>query len=68
MIIVRTILTFATSQSWPLHQMDVNNVFFHADLKEDIYLKLPSGMSTSSSNDVCKLKCYLYGLKQAPRV
>nr|XP_034887202.1 uncharacterized mitochondrial protein AtMg00810-like [Populus alba] len=47
--------------------MDVKNAFLHGDIKEDVYLKLPSGMSTSSSNDVCKLKRSLYGLKQAPR-
>jgi hypothetical protein len=68
MTTVRTIPALAASQSWPLHQMDVKNAFLHGDLKEDVYLKIPSGMSTSSSNDVCKLKCSLYGLKQAPRV
>lgn len=68
MTTVRTILTFAASQSWPLHQMDVKNAFLHGDLKEDVYLKLPFGMSTSSSNDACKLKRSLYCLKQALRV
>ncbi|KAL9365825.1 hypothetical protein Peur_043698 [Populus x canadensis] len=48
--------------------MDVKNAFLHDDLKKDVYLKLPSGMSTFSSNDVCKLKRSLYGLKQAPRL
>ena len=68
MTTVRTILALAASQSWPLHQMDVKNAFLHGDLKAGVYLKLPYGMSTSSSNDVCKLKRSLYGLKQAPRV
>jgi hypothetical protein len=68
MTTVRTILALAASQSWPLYQMDVKNAFLHGDLKEDVYLKLPSGMSTSLSNEVCKLKRSLYGLKQAPRV
>ena len=30
-------------------------------------MKLPSGMTTSSPHDVCKLKRSLYGVKQAPR-
>ena len=68
MITVQTILALAASQSWPLHQMDVKNAFLHGDLKEEVYIKLPYGMPTSSPNDVCKLKRSLYGLKQAPRV
>jgi len=68
MTIVQTILALAASQSWPLCQMDVKNAFLYGDLKEDVYLKLPSSISTSSSNDVCKLKRSLYGLKQALRV
>jgi len=66
MTTVRTVLALAASQSWPLHQMDVKNAFLHGDLEEDVYLKLPSSMSISSCNDVCKLKRSLYGLKQAP--
>ena len=42
--------------------MDVKNVF-HGDLQEEIYMKLPSGMTNSSPH---KLKRSLYGLKQAP--
>jgi hypothetical protein len=65
--IVRTILAIAASKAWPLHQMDVKNVFLHGDLKEEIYMKLPPGMSTTASDEVCKLRRSLYGLKQAPR-
>ena len=64
---VRTILAIAASQSWRLHQMDVKNAFLHSDLQVEIYMKLPSGMTTSSPHNVCKLRRSLYGLKQAPR-
>ena len=47
--------------------MDVRNAFLNGDLKEDIYMKLPTGMSMPTSHEVCKLRCSLYGLKQAPR-
>ena len=67
MTTVRTILAIAASQSWRLHQMDVKNAFLHGDLQEEIYIKLPSSMTTSSPHDVCKLKRSLYMLKQAPR-
>ncbi|XP_068649520.1 uncharacterized mitochondrial protein AtMg00810-like [Aristolochia californica] len=66
MTTVRTILAIAASQSWHLYQMDVKNVFLHGDLQKDIYMKFPSGMTTSPQ-DVCKLRRPLYGLKQAPR-
>ncbi|XP_029127133.1 uncharacterized protein LOC109798946 isoform X2 [Cajanus cajan] len=67
MTTIQTILAIAASKSWPLHQMDVKNAFLHGDLKEEIYMKLPSGMTTSSLNNVCKLRRSLYGLKRAPR-
>ena len=66
MTTIQIILAVATSQSWPLHQMDVKNAFLHSDLKEEIYMKLPFGMLPSSSFDVCKLRRSLYGLKHAP--
>jgi hypothetical protein len=66
MTIVRTVISIAASQGWPLHQMDVHNAFLHGDLKEDIYMTLP-GLFSSPSSSVCKLKRSLYGLKQAHR-
>jgi len=64
---VRTILSIAASQGWPLHQMDVKNAFLHGDLKEDIYMSPPPCLFSSPSSAVCKLKWSLYGSKQAPR-
>jgi len=32
MTIVRVIIAMVVAKGWSLHQMDVNNVFFHGDL------------------------------------
>lgn len=64
---VHTVLSIATSQGWPFHQMDIKNTFLHGDLKEDIFMAPPPGL-ISCPSQVCKLKQSLYGLKQAPQV
>ena len=64
---VQILLAIAASSSWTLFQMDVKNAFFHGNLREDVYMRLPLGLSSSSSAMVCKLQCSFYGLKQALR-
>lgn len=63
MTTMRTIISITASQGWPLHQMDVKSAFHHGDLKEEIYIILSFGLTSSSSSNVCKLKQSLYGLK-----
>jgi hypothetical protein len=65
---VRTVLSIAIAQDWPVHQLDINNAFLHGTLAETVYCAQPSGFVDASQPDhVCRLNKSLYGLKQAPR-
>ncbi|KAK9078295.1 hypothetical protein SSX86_002352 [Deinandra increscens subsp. villosa] len=65
---IRIVLTLAVINSWPMHQLDVNNAFLHGNLDESIFMEQPPGfIDNKYPNHVCKLNKALYGLKQAPR-
>jgi len=68
MTIIRAIIVMATPKGWSLHQMDVNNVFLHGDLQEEVYMEQPVGyVDQTHLNLVYRLKKALYGLKQTLR-
>ncbi|GJS15252.1 ribonuclease H-like domain-containing protein [Tanacetum coccineum] len=65
---IRTVLSLALAQNWPVHQLDVKNAFLNGDLSETVYMYQPSGFVDSRfPHHVCRLQRSLYGLKQAPR-
>lgn len=64
---VRIVLALAVRFDLHIHQMDVKTAFLNGTIREEIYMKLPSGFK-SNEQKVCKLKKSLYGLKQAPRM
>jgi len=66
--IVRLFLAMAAMRHWPLHQLDIKNVFLHGDLEEEIYMKQPTEFVAQGEYGlVCKLHRSLHGLKQSPR-
>ena len=61
---IRVLLSLAVNSNWPLHQLDVKNVFLNGDLEEEVFMSPPPGFEESFGvGKVCKLKKSLYGLK-----
>lgn len=66
-VTVRSLLALAIKQKWLVHQIDVNNIYLHGFLDEEIYLIPPEGYNKASLGQVCKLTKSSYGLKQPGR-
>lgn len=62
----RMMMAFAIQNDLLVHQMDVKTAFLNGELSEEIYMKIPEGV-TGNENHVCKLNKALYGLKQSAR-
>jgi hypothetical protein len=66
---ISILLAYATHHNFKLQQMDVKSVFLNGPLKEEVYVKQPTGFEDLNfPNHVYKLHKALYGLKQAPHV
>ena len=67
-VVYRLILAFASLQDWEIHQWDVKSAFPNALIREEIYVKQPTGFEEPGSKQlVCRLNKALYGLKQSAR-
>ena len=67
MTTVSLLLATAAFKSSPLYQIDVKNAFLHGDLKKEVYMRIPQGVTSPSKKSICPLQKSLYGPKQAPR-
>nr|GEV65142.1 ribonuclease H-like domain-containing protein [Tanacetum cinerariifolium] len=65
---IQMVFSLAVCRHWPIHQLDVKNIFLHGDLSKTVYMHQPPGFRDSKYPDhVCLLQRSLDGLKQAPR-
>ena len=65
---IRILIALTAKFGWKLQQFDVDNVFLHRDLEEDVFMEIPPSFQHKGDgkNQVYKLKKFLYGLKQSP--
>ncbi|GJW87658.1 ribonuclease H-like domain-containing protein [Tanacetum coccineum] len=70
---IRTVLSLALSQNWPIYQLDVKNTFLNGDLSETIYM-FSSSRSDSSlfiyqhGSEVAYLLIYVDDIKYAMKL
>jgi hypothetical protein len=63
---VRLLFSLAVQIGLKWQQFDITTAFLNGDVKEELYLTPPEGLSAPDDH-TCRLKRSLYGLKQAPR-
>jgi hypothetical protein len=63
---LRLFLAIAAARDLEPCQLDIDNAFMYALIKEDVYIGQPLGFAHGTSN-ASRIKRCLYGLKQSPR-
>jgi hypothetical protein len=62
---LRLLFALFAQREWKSQQCDIKTAFLYDDLKEEIYMKLPS--EHRQANKVARLQKCIYDLKQASR-
>jgi hypothetical protein len=66
---IRLVLYFALFFDLKTRCIDFSNAFVQADLHDDIFVHLPRGFHSNTTDNVClKLQKSLYGISQAPKL
>jgi Reverse transcriptase (RNA-dependent DNA polymerase) len=64
---LRILLAVAAAEDLEVHQMNMVTAYLAGELKEEIYMAIPQGL-TGTDGKVCRLKKSLYSLKQSARI
>lgn len=71
LVTVKLLLATAAAKSWNLVHLDVNNACLNRDLKEEVYMDIPTSLNvqdhkcSNGTKLACRLKKSIYGLRQA---
>lgn len=57
----------AAEEDWEVHHVDVNTMFFHGPLEEQVYMRQPPGFNVGNPNTVWRLVKSVNGMQQAGR-
>lgn len=67
MMINHLLLAISSTHNWHLLQINVNNIFLHSDLDEEVYMQLLPVFTYTSPNQVCRLHKSLNEIKKVNR-
>ncbi|KAE9004319.1 hypothetical protein PR002_g17101 [Phytophthora rubi] len=59
---IRVVLSVVVATAYVTEQLDADTVFLNSDLKEQVFMEVPYGI-TNAENNMCKLDKVIYGLK-----
>ena len=63
----RIVLAISAKLQLNVQQMDVETAFLNALLAEEVYIRIPDGVTVAPGCNCIRLNKVLYGLKQSPR-